>query len=158
MFQVPNGGVEPGPGGVHDHGGGVVDQLGDGSRDSAPSAGCAGLDSRARVMAATPVVLPLVVTLLPKPGDRPAQPLGSPLDLQALDGRLVVAYQAAVAVAVASLVIRSAAPAASSASSGAGWRWPPSWSAAGHGPPGRVRARRLRPGAGGGRSCPPPVG
>ena len=78
MFQVPNGGVEPGPGGVHDHGGGVVDQLGDGSRDSAPSAGCAGLDSRARVMAATPVVLPLVVTLLPKPGDRPAQPLGSP--------------------------------------------------------------------------------
>jgi hypothetical protein len=94
MFQVPNGGVEPGPGGVHDHGGGVVDQLGDGSRDSAPSAGCAGLDSRARVMAATPVVLPLVVTLLPKPGDRPAQPLGSPLDLQALDGRLVVAYQA----------------------------------------------------------------
>jgi hypothetical protein len=30
MVQVADGGVESGPGGVHDHGGSVVDQLGDG--------------------------------------------------------------------------------------------------------------------------------
>src|SRR5574341_1144741 len=28
--EVADGSVEPGPGGVHDHGGGVVDQFGDG--------------------------------------------------------------------------------------------------------------------------------
>ncbi len=30
VFQVADGSMEPGPGGVHDHGGGAVDQLGDG--------------------------------------------------------------------------------------------------------------------------------
>jgi hypothetical protein len=53
------------------------------------------------------------VTLAQGPGDRLAQALDSPLDLHALDGGLLVAYQAAFAVAIianvaaaASLVVR----------------------------------------------------
>jgi hypothetical protein len=30
LVQLADGSVEPGPGGVHDHGGGVADDLGDG--------------------------------------------------------------------------------------------------------------------------------
>jgi hypothetical protein len=67
----------------------------------------------ASVTAATPVVLLLVVTLVPRPGDRPVQAVESPLDLKALDGVQLVAYRAAFAVAgiafvvvAASLVVR----------------------------------------------------
>jgi hypothetical protein len=68
----------------------------------------------AGVTAATPVATLLVVTLLPRPGGRLARGVESPLDLDALDGALRVAYQAAfavtiiaVVVAAASLVVRS---------------------------------------------------
>src|SRR6266540_424162 len=67
----------------------------------------------AGVTAATPAALLLVVTLARRPGGRPAQALDSPLDLHALDGGLLLAYQAAFAVAIianvmatASLVVR----------------------------------------------------
>jgi hypothetical protein len=67
----------------------------------------------AGVTAATPAALLLVVTLARRPGDRTAQALDSPLDLHALDGGLLLAYQAAFAVAIianvmatASLVVR----------------------------------------------------
>ena len=43
------------------------------------------------ITAGTPVALLLAVTLFPSPGGRPAQALRSPLDLQALDGGLLVA-------------------------------------------------------------------
>ena len=59
----------------------------------------------ARVTAATPVVLLLVVTLVPRPGDRPVQAVDSPLDLQALDGVQLVAYRAAFAVAIIAFVV-----------------------------------------------------
>jgi hypothetical protein len=62
----------------------------------------------AGVTAATPVALLLVVTLLPRPGDRPAQAVDSPLDLHALDGALLVAYQAAFAVSISALVVAAA--------------------------------------------------
>jgi hypothetical protein len=74
-----------------------------------------------------------VVTLSLGPGDQVIEAVDSPLDLRALDGGLLVAYQAAFAVIIMafvgaawSLVGRSAAPAGSNASSCAGWRWPPS--------------------------------
>jgi hypothetical protein len=53
----------------------------------------------------TPVVLLLVVTLVPRPGDRPVQAVDSPLDLQALDGVQLVAYRAAFAVAIIAFVV-----------------------------------------------------
>ena len=54
--------------------------------------------------AGTPVALLLAVTLLPSPDGRPAQALRSPLDLQALDGGLLVAYLAAFAVVISAVV------------------------------------------------------
>jgi hypothetical protein len=60
------------------------------------------------VTTATPVALLLVVTLEPKPGDRLAQAADSPLDLRALDGALLVAYQAAFAVTIIAFVVAAA--------------------------------------------------
>jgi peptidoglycan/LPS O-acetylase OafA/YrhL len=67
----------------------------------------------ARLTAATPVALLLVVAMLAGPVDPPVQGLDSPLDLSTLDGTLLVAYLAAFAVvllanvtAAASLVVR----------------------------------------------------
>jgi hypothetical protein len=64
-------------------------------------------------MAVTPVALLLVVTLAPRPTVQLGQGFDSPLDLQPLDGVVLVAYQAAFAVSItgvlmaaASLVIR----------------------------------------------------
>jgi N-terminal 7TM region of histidine kinase len=62
----------------------------------------------AGVTAATPVALLLVVTLFTSRRDRPAQTLSSPLDLHALDGGLLVAYQAAFAVTIVALVAAAA--------------------------------------------------
>ncbi len=62
----------------------------------------------AGVTAATPVALLLVVTLIPRPGDRLAQAADSPLDLHALDGGLLVAYQAAFAVTIIAFVVAAA--------------------------------------------------
>jgi hypothetical protein len=62
----------------------------------------------AGVTAATPVAVLVVVTLLPRPGDRPAQAVDSPLDLHALDGGPLVAYQAAFAVAITATVVAAA--------------------------------------------------
>ena len=62
----------------------------------------------AGVTAATPVALLLVVTLVPRPGDRLAQAVDSPLDLHALDGVLLVAYQAAFAVAIIAFMVAAA--------------------------------------------------
>jgi hypothetical protein len=56
------------------------------------------------ITAGTPVALLLAVTLFPSPGGRPAQALRSPLDLQALDGGLLVAYLAAFAVVISAVV------------------------------------------------------
>jgi MFS family permease len=62
----------------------------------------------ARVTAATPVALLLVVTLTPKPDVRPARPVDSPLDLDAFDGVPLVAYQAAFAGAIIAFVVAAA--------------------------------------------------
>jgi hypothetical protein len=62
----------------------------------------------AAVTAATPVALLLVVTFAPRPTARPAEAVHSPLDLQALDGALLVAYQAAFAVAITAVVVAAA--------------------------------------------------
>jgi hypothetical protein len=62
----------------------------------------------ARLTAATPVAVLLVVTFAPKPGSRLAQPVQSPLDLHALGGGLRLAYQAAFAVAIFALVVAAA--------------------------------------------------
>jgi hypothetical protein len=62
----------------------------------------------ATVTAATPVALLLVVTLLPRPAGRRAQAIDSPLDLHALDGGLLVAYQAAFAITIIALVVAAA--------------------------------------------------
>src|SRR6266540_3549914 len=62
----------------------------------------------AGVTAATPAALLLVVTLARRPGGRPAQALDSPLDLHALDGGLLLAYQAAFAVAIIANVMATA--------------------------------------------------
>jgi hypothetical protein len=58
------------------------------------------------VTAATPVVLLLVVTL--GPGDRVAQAVDSPLDLQAFDGGLLIAYRVAFAVTIIAVVVAAA--------------------------------------------------
>jgi hypothetical protein len=55
----------------------------------------------ARIIVATPIVVLGVVTLSPRPGDRLIEAVDSPLDLRALDGGLLVAYQAASAVIIA---------------------------------------------------------
>jgi hypothetical protein len=60
------------------------------------------------VAAATPLVLLLVVTLGSRPGDRVAQAVDSPLDLQAFDGGLLVAYQVAFAVTIIAFVVAAA--------------------------------------------------
>ena len=56
------------------------------------------------ITAATPVVLLGVVTLSRRPGDRLIAAVDSPLDLRALDGGLLVAYQAAFAVIIIAFV------------------------------------------------------
>jgi hypothetical protein len=58
----------------------------------------------AGITAATPVVVLGVVTLSPGPGDRLIEAVDSPLDLRALDGGLLVAYQAAFAVVIIAFV------------------------------------------------------
>jgi hypothetical protein len=58
----------------------------------------------AGIIAATPVVLLGVVTLSPGPGDRLIEAVDSPLGLRALDGGLLVAYQAASAVIITAFV------------------------------------------------------
>ena len=58
--------------------------------------------------AATPVLLLTAVTLLPRPAGRHAQPLSSPLDLQALDGGLLAAYVTAFAVVISAVVVAAA--------------------------------------------------
>src|SRR5215211_8561584 len=62
----------------------------------------------ARVMAATPVVLVLVVTLAGGPVDPRYQALGGPFDLRGLDGVLVAANWTALAVTVVGLVAAAA--------------------------------------------------
>jgi hypothetical protein len=62
----------------------------------------------ATVTAATPVALLLVVTLAHRPDDRLVEALDSPLDLHPLDGGLLVAYQAAFAVAIGAFVVAAA--------------------------------------------------
>jgi hypothetical protein len=58
----------------------------------------------AGIIAATPIVVLGVVTLSPGPGDRLLEAVDSPLDLRALDGGLLVAYQAASAVIIIAFV------------------------------------------------------
>jgi hypothetical protein len=62
----------------------------------------------ARVMAATPVVLVLVVTLAGGPVDPRYQALNGPFDLRGLDGVLLAANQTALAVTVAGLLAAAA--------------------------------------------------
>jgi hypothetical protein len=62
----------------------------------------------AGITAGAPVVLLLIVTLFPRPGGRRAEPLSSPLDLRALDGGLLAAYQAAFAVVISAVVVAAA--------------------------------------------------
>jgi hypothetical protein len=59
----------------------------------------------ARITAAVPPALLLVVTLGPWPAGRPVQAFDSPLDLRALDGGLVAVYLAAFAVVIIALVL-----------------------------------------------------
>ena len=58
----------------------------------------------AGITAATPVVVLGVVTLSPRPGDRLLEAVDSPLDLRALDGGLLIAYQVAFAVIIGAFV------------------------------------------------------
>jgi hypothetical protein len=58
----------------------------------------------ARITAATPIAVLGVVTLSPRPGDRPIEAVDSPLDLRALDGGLLIAYQVAFAVIILAFV------------------------------------------------------
>jgi len=62
----------------------------------------------ARVMAATPVALVLVVTLAGGPVDPRYQALGGPFDLRGLDGVLLAANQTALAVTVVGLLAAAA--------------------------------------------------
>jgi hypothetical protein len=62
----------------------------------------------ARVMAATPAVLVLVVTLVGGPVDPRYQALGGPFDLRGLDGVLLAANRTALAVTVVGLVAAAA--------------------------------------------------
>jgi hypothetical protein len=89
----------------------------------------------AAVAAATPVGLLLVVTLLPRPGDRSVQAANSPLDLHALGGTALWRTRQPSSSPSSPLLgppprwwCASATPAASNGSSCGGWRWPPSWS------------------------------
>jgi hypothetical protein len=114
----------------------------------------------ATVTAATPVVLLLVVTLAHRPGDRLVEALDSPLDLHALDGGLLVAYQAAFAVAIGAFVVAAASLVVRFRRARGIERQQLRWVAFGHrggrgagrGQPGRVGAGRLWAGAVGGRS------
>jgi hypothetical protein len=56
------------------------------------------------VTAATPIVVLGVVTLSPRPDDRLIEAVDSPLDLRALDGGLLIAYQVAFAVIIIAFV------------------------------------------------------
>jgi hypothetical protein len=58
----------------------------------------------AAITAATPVVLLGVVALSPRSADRLIEAVDSPLDLRALDGGLLIAYQAAFAVIITAFV------------------------------------------------------
>jgi hypothetical protein len=58
----------------------------------------------AGITAATPVLLLGVVTLSPRPADRLIEAVDSPLDLRALDGGLLIAYQAAFAAIIIAFV------------------------------------------------------
>jgi hypothetical protein len=60
------------------------------------------------VMAATPVVVVLVVTLVSGPGGRPAVAVDSPLDLQQFEGAALVAYQVAFAVSITVFLMSAA--------------------------------------------------
>jgi hypothetical protein len=62
----------------------------------------------AGITAGAPAVLLLAVTLLRRPSGRRVQALGSPLDLQALDGGLLVAYLAAFAVVISAVGVAAA--------------------------------------------------
>jgi hypothetical protein len=62
----------------------------------------------AGVTVGTPVALLLVVTVLARSADRPAQAVDSPLDLGTLDGGLLAAYLAAFAVGIATTVVATA--------------------------------------------------
>jgi hypothetical protein len=62
----------------------------------------------ARITAAVPPAVLLALTLGPWPPVRPAQAFDSPLDLRALDGGLVIVYQAAFAVTISALVVAAA--------------------------------------------------
>jgi hypothetical protein len=62
----------------------------------------------ARVMAVTPVVLVLVVSLVGGPVDPRYQALGGPFDLRGLDGVLLAANRTALAVTVVALVAAAA--------------------------------------------------
>jgi MFS family permease len=62
----------------------------------------------AGIIAATPVALLLAVALFPRRDDRLAQALRSPLDLDALDGGLLIAYRAAFAVTIAVVIVATA--------------------------------------------------
>jgi sterol desaturase/sphingolipid hydroxylase (fatty acid hydroxylase superfamily) len=59
-------------------------------------------------MAATPVVVVLVVTLVSGPGGRPAVAVDSPLDLQQFEGAALVAYQVAFAVSITVFLMSAA--------------------------------------------------
>jgi hypothetical protein len=62
----------------------------------------------ARVTAATPVALLVVVSVLARSANRPAQAVDSPLDLGALDGGLLTAYLAAFAIGITTTVMATA--------------------------------------------------
>jgi hypothetical protein len=62
----------------------------------------------ARVTAATPVALLVVVSVLARSANRPAQAVDSPLDLRALDGGLLTAYLAAFAIGITTTVMATA--------------------------------------------------
>ncbi|HEX2160062.1 MAG TPA: hypothetical protein VHS79_24235 [Actinomycetes bacterium] len=62
----------------------------------------------AGIIAATPVALLLAVALFPRRDDRLVQALRSPLDLDALDGGLLIAYRAAFAVTIAVVIVATA--------------------------------------------------
>jgi hypothetical protein len=62
----------------------------------------------ARVTAATPVALLLVVTVAPNPSPQPSQAVDNPLDLHAVSGVLLVANQAAFAITIIAFVVAAA--------------------------------------------------
>jgi hypothetical protein len=84
------------------------------------------------LMAGALAVLLLAMLLAPRPPEERYRAVDNPFDLRPFDGALLLANRALLAVTVlgvlvgaGSLVVRFAAPAASSASSCAGWSWPP---------------------------------